>query len=241
MGDFLILIGIFGIIALFGGGGAYWIWLKTRTPKLTWEAEIYTLSDGIRSSVKDKKGNIISNLELRDLKFFMHDVVEKINVAEEGEIYRLQKLRKTISAVTNDYVEILGQNKRVIVLLQDNSCTLLKRGYDESIGRVVFQPMSYDRMSMIRSEMAIREDRLEGTKNILERILPWVVTGMLIFGMVGIAWVQVQGSLKMTELNLEGQTLISNALDELGQRMYNSSLTEAITEIPLGRQPLPIE
>lgn len=198
----LIVLGV-------GGAGAYLVWLKTRPKKEVWKAKVYQLSEGVREPKKDSEGNVISDVRLQELKPYAKDVIEKINKEAGIIVYRLQKLNKPVPAVTSDVVDYWGdENKEVMVLMVGDTLTLLKKGYDKKVGEIIFQPMPHDRINMIKSEMAIRKDRLQKEKDILQAITPWIVAGILMLGLVSISYVIIDGYIEVAEKN-EGMMTFS--------------------------------
>jgi len=191
------------IVSGLGGAGAYLIWRYTRPPKITWKAKVYQLGEGIKPPIKDAKGEIISDLQLSDLRPYTVDVLEKIEKDPGITVYRLIKLNKVTPAVTNDCVDYWGdKNKEVSILLDKGSCTLLKKGYDRTSG-VVFNPLSHSRINMIKGEMAIRKDRLRKEKDILQAITPWIVAGICMMGLVAIMYIGGNAAITMSENNKE--------------------------------------
>lgn len=214
LGTIIVTLVIIGV----GGGGAYILWLITRPKKLTWKAKIYQLGEGIKPPIRDKKGNILSDIKLSDLKPFAKDIVERIEKDPGITVYRLIKLNKIVPAVTSDVVEYWGsKDKEVSILCENDSYTILKKGYDRSAG-AIFRPMQSDRINMIKSEMAIRKDRLHKEKDILQAITPWIVTGICMLGLVGICYISVDGYLTMQEKMTAGQIEISKNLESISQR-----------------------
>jgi len=187
------------IVCGIGGAGMYFLWLKTRPKKITWNAKVYQLGEGVKPPVIDSKGKVLSDLQLKDLRPYTTDVVEKIEKEPGITVYRLLKLNKTVPAVTNDCVDYWGENrKEVNVLIDGETCTLLKKGYDSKAG-VIFNPLPYSRINMIKGEMAIRKDRLRKEKDILQAITPWIVAGICMMGLVAIIYIGVNGFITMSE------------------------------------------
>jgi hypothetical protein len=193
-----LIIAVTVIVGL-GGGGFYILWLMTRPPKMTWNALVYQLGEGIKPTPKDANGNIIPNLvnlKLSDLNPYCKDVIERIEKAKGITIYRLQMLNKVTPTVTQDCVDYWGpKDKQVSVLIDGDTCTILKKGFDRA-GGIIFSPMPHDRSNMIREEMSIAEERLKKPKDILEAITPWVITGICMLSLVamsyfmGNAWIE---------------------------------------------------
>ena len=209
MAHILNIVFITTLVIVIGGGLGYLIWIKTRPKKMTWKAYVYQLGDGIiPSKIVDGKP---TSIETKDLKPFMMDTLEKTEKDHGVEIYRLQKLNKTTPAVTSDCVDYWGQDRRYVnILLHEGNTTLLKKGYDTR-GRILFNPMPYERMNMIQNEISIKKDRLKPTKDILERISPWVIAGILIIGLVAIGYFTIQGFVEISD-NLGG------AIEEFGKQ-----------------------
>jgi hypothetical protein len=193
----------------------YVIWLKTRPVKETWDAEIYQLSEGVRPPKIDAKGNVISDLKLQDLRPYARDVLEKVEKAHGIVVYRLQKLNRTTPAVENDVVEYWGQgSKKVSVLYQRSGLTLMKKGYDKATGEMIFDPLPYSRINLIKNEMAIRKDRLQKEKDILEAISPWIVAGICMLGLVAIAYTLIQGWVELADKTVEIERVRTENLEK---------------------------
>jgi len=206
---YVILATLF--VSVTGGGVAYLIYVKTRPKKETWKAKIYQLGKGVTSPEKDKDGNIISDVSLKDLIPYATDTLEKVEKAHGITIYRLQKLNKATPAVESGVVDYWGAgNKEVHVLLEKGGCTLLRKGYDYKSGGIVFNPLTHSRINLIKSELAIRKDRLQKEKDILQAITPWIVAGIMVLGLVAIAYVMISGFVKISD-NLESTTNEYNA------------------------------
>jgi len=56
---------------------------------MTWDAKIYQLGDGVIPPPKDENGKIISNIELRDLRPYTKDVLERVERGKGITLYRL--------------------------------------------------------------------------------------------------------------------------------------------------------
>lgn len=204
------IVVILSIIFVVGGGGAYLIWVKTRPVKQIWNAKVYQLSKGVREPLKDKKGNIISDIKLQDLIPYARDTLEKVE-KEHGVVnYQLQKLKKTTPAPEDGTVEHWGKGiNEVSVLYHKDGCTLLKKGYDKLTGEEVFDPLPHSRVNIIKGEMGFRKNRLHEKKDILEAISPWIIAGICMMALLGIAYIEVEGMIKISE-NLESVMEESN-------------------------------
>jgi len=202
------------VVFLVGSGIGYLIWIKTRPKKLTWKCYVYQMGDGIIPGKKDKAGNLIT-ISLHDMKPYMTDTLERVEKDHGVEIYNLQRLNKTTPAVDANCVEYWGKDEKVVrAILVGASVTLLKSSYD-NLNNQVFIPMPYERMNMIKDEIAMRKDRTKPTKDILEKISPWVVAGILVLGLVSIAYFIGGSYVEMSENFKEGADKLDNSLENV--------------------------
>lgn len=203
------------VVLGIGGGIGYWIYIASRPKKMTWDAHVYQLGDGVVSPPKDSDGKIIADYRLSDLRPYAIDVAEKIDKKDGSTRYWLQKLKKAIPVVTADCVEKWGEKKWVRVLLEEDTCTLIKAGYDRKTGAQIFRPLPHDRITMINTEYDERKTRIEAAGDILSKITPWIVAGIAILGLVMMTYFQVQGMVKISENNLEAAKIISTKINAL--------------------------
>lgn len=143
--------------------------LVVKTKKVTgeWVADIYTVTN----SKKD-----IGKLSMKDLKFYGTDKLRKIEL-KGSVIYALLSLGKTTPSVTSDTEEIIGHDgkatkKRVKVLLDGDSCTLLQQGYVENT--IVFEAMSYDKNNQIQNDILVHEARHSKKESFWNQIAPFL-------------------------------------------------------------------
>jgi hypothetical protein len=226
MVEYMGLIITVVIVLGLGGGGGYLLWLMTRPPKMTWTAYCYQKGDGIKPQPKDDKGNFIpslSDIKLSDLKPFCKDVLERIEKAKGMTIYRLQMLNKVTPAVTQDVVHYWGPKEKIVhVLIDGDTCTLLKNGYSNSAG-VIFTPMPHDRSNMIREEMAIVEERLKKPKDILEAIMPMITIAICMVGLVALAYITGNSNIEVSKNIENGQIQAGDSLVEAA-KIYSQAL-----------------
>lgn len=230
------------VITLIGGGGAYLLYLRTRPKKEIWQAKVYQLMEGVRTPKVNKKGVVVSNIQLQDLKPYGEDTLERIKKGPgEIDIFRLQKLNKATPPVGTDVVEYWGKGKReVSILLLDSGVTLLKKGYDKLVGEIIYTPLPFSRINMIKSEMAIRKDRLHKEKDILQAITPWIVTGICVLGLIALAYVQVEGFVKMSEdLKISTGTIVEMQERLIKHQSSIAGIQQGVVQEPhdLGSQP----
>lgn len=212
--DYLMLAVIGFVVLCLGGGGGYWIWISTRPKKLIWKAKIYQLGDGILPPVLNK-GKMIANYRLADLKPFCDDVVEKVDNGNKGSYYWLQKLQKSVPVVTADCIEKWNEGELVKVLLEGDTCTLLKSGYDKNIGKQIFFPMPHERINMIKTEITERLARVDNKKDILLALTPFIVIGIAMLALVAIAYIDTQAALKINEINNKGFESTTRLLEKI--------------------------
>jgi len=240
MNMLILFISIF-LTAVLGGGGFLLLYLKTRPPVESWTIRIYQVSEGTRA-LKNSKGEKVYNLA--DLIPYRIDTVQKTSYGPGEEIYGLRILGKTTQAVEADMVENWGHNqKEVCGLLKDGTVTLLKKGYDKDIGAVIFTPLHRERIELIKSEIVQKQERLKQKKNLLQAITPWIVTGVLIIGLICIVYMQVSGSVQISENLEEGNKYFGDKYEK-SVNTLRDALKEIKTEaqVPnpnLGKQPKP--
>jgi len=188
------------VIMIIGGGLGYLIYLRTRPKKEVWKAQIYQLGKGVRPPVKDKDNNIISDIEVLDLIPYAKDVVEKIEKDPGIVIYRLQKMNKVCPPITSNVVDYWGEkDARIDLLLHDGEVAILDKGYNKTTGEKTFTPISQTKLNLIKSEMAIRKDRLRPTKDILSAITPWIVTAICMLGLISVAYMIISGFVDISD------------------------------------------
>jgi hypothetical protein len=231
---------IVAALALISLGIGYFIYLKTRPKKQTWRARVFQLGDGITEVVRDKGGNIISELKLKQLLPYCKDFIEKIE-KEGQDIYHLVGLNKTVGTVTNNVVNNWSKdNKEVDVLIDQENCVLLKGGWDEKTGTHIFRPMPSSRINLIKTEIITRKARLEEQKNAWENIIKFGMIILLVLGMVAISYITVNGYVKIgsmlsssTEKTIQIQKNISMDIRKMQDILLASQVTKPQTR-PVG-------
>ena len=214
---FILAFVITLVVLIVGGGIGYLIYVKTAPKKEIWKAKIYQLSDGVKNITIDKDGKIQGKLALKDLIPYTKDILEKVDKEPGITIFRLRKLNKPTPAVEAGCAEMWTDGKEVSVLYHDGSCTLLKQGYDTDQGNKIFTPLPHHRINNIKSEMAIRKDRIRKEKDILQAVTPWIVAGIAIIGLIFISYIVVEGLVKVSDNTLAIQEMID-------QRVYGNSI-----------------
>jgi len=239
MVNFLMIIPITVILTIVGFGVGYWFFIATRPKKMTWKARVYQLGEGVIPPLKDEKGKVVSEIKLRDLRPYTLDTLERVEKGKNLTLYRLLKLNRTTPQVTGDCIEYWGKDGReVSVLMESESCTILKKGYDIS-GSKVFRPLPYDKINMVKNEMAIRQDRLHKEKDILMALAPYATVAIAMTMLVAIVFLQVKGITAISEMQ-SGVADRSNEAMIKASENYASGLAtygNIPSKVPLTPQP----
>lgn len=218
-------------VTIVGGSVGYFIWVKTRPKKETWNAIIYEASEGTRQE---------GTIEYNDLIPYGKDIIEKIEHPEGGTIYKLKKINKPLPGVDGNIVEYWGPGlKNVYILKQNDTYTTLKRGFDGKKG-LIYQPMPHSKVNLIKSEIILRKTRIRKEKDILEAIAPWIIFGIGMMAMIGMIYISIEGFVRISA-NLN-EAAASNAgtiklIREMGCG-YQSSTTAEVGIQPEKTYPL---
>ena len=217
-------------VLVIGGGLGYMFYLKTRPKKQTWKAKVYTISDAIKSEAINKQGKIVKKLALKDLKPYSLDIIEKIEKKPGITVYRLQKLNKPVPPIDAELVENWGlEHKEVHVLYAGGECTLLKKGYEDEIGTEIYEPMPTDRINLLSSHLALKKNRLQNEKDILQAITPWIVAGMTMLALVGIVYIVVAGLIEINERASVALEKFSEQIIEIEEARQGKPLKPSVT------------
>jgi len=258
MGMFMAIV-VTALVTIIGGGIAYFFFMRTQPKKIAWTAYCYQLGEGVRNAKIDPRTKRpISELQLQDLRPYIKDVLVRIEEEHARTVHKLSRLNMTTNAVTADMVDLWGQEKYVHVLVHGDTATVLKKGYDQKTGNVIFQPMPRERMDLIKSEILIKKDRLKQKKDILQAITPWIVAGICILGLITITYMitdaysditkeQTAAEKYSADKQQEAAGLYREALSQLAREMNKVDFAEQVNqeieeEESLGRQdPPPLE
>lgn len=237
----LMVILITSVISFFSIGLGYFLFLKLSTKKQTWKAKVYQMSEGVKPPLRDNKGNILSTIELHDLIPFCEDIIEKIDREHGCTVYRLQKINKSVNEVTADIVENWGPGKReVCVLLQDNTATLLKRGYDNN-GRMIFEPLPREDIELIKSDMAIHKEKIRAQKNVWAAIAPYITIVASLITLVAAIYIISSAFIELGEQIQDSTALLSDNLVQASKLNKDAIVTSAAImgkgQTSLGLQP----
>jgi len=169
------------IIVAFGGGVGYFIWWKFMKPhRKNWNAVVYICGESTLN-VSDKSDTKLTTLEPY--------VLDKL-VYDDMKGFWLVGLGNSVSGINKDNINDWRKfhhkyGKFVEVLYKENSCTLLKSGYDLSLGMRIYKPMPYDRGNSLLADYHVKSKRYEEREGLLKQILSYIIIGILCFAIVG--------------------------------------------------------
>lgn len=199
--DILGLIMWAGVIIVLGGGGGAWLFFSTRKKKQFWTAKVYQLSEGTKKYI-DHDGDDNPEITLNDLRPYCKDTLIKTEEDYGVEVYSLKTLGLTCKGVTADDVDVWGKDdKEVSVLLVGTTATILKKGYDAKSGNMLFKPMPRERIDLMKAEILIKKNRMAEKKGLLEKVLPYITVGIVMFALVGISYTLGESYVKVSENN----------------------------------------
>lgn len=208
-------------------GLGYFLWIKTRPKSISWKADVYIEGGGKLEDITDSKGKKVGEqMQMKGIRPYTQDVIERIEKGHGKVIYRLVKLNKTTPEIDGDCVDYWGaDNKRVAVLIKGETCTILRKGFNpaaDSKGNLVFDPMPYEKVNMITNQMAIKRDNIFKEKDVLAAVLPYVAVVAAVIGLVAIGWVMGKSYVDMSENFKEAQAHNDEALIEASQTMADA-------------------
>jgi len=237
IGLMLATLGTVGVASIVG----YIIWVKTRAKKMSWKAFVFQLSDAVYPPTLGRKGEVVSDLDLSDLKAFGTDTLVREDLDKGITVYRLSTLNKSTGDVTPDAVwNLPGVGKCVNVLYHGDSCTLLKGAYARKTGKMIWNPMPYDRTNALKNDIAIRKARIGKKKDVLAQLLPYVAIVVGIFGIIGLAYIAGDSFVKMSKEATKQAELLSEGEKHIADRLasiYGKPSVPGAGEGSLGPQP----
>lgn len=251
MNTFLQAIIVSFFVIVVGGGIGYLIYLQFRRKKQKWKAVVYKLSDAVFSFQRDKAGKIIDDIELNKLSPFAVDTLIK----DDNKLY-LHSLGKTVSEVgadsINDLRSVIPEEKKglfgifksgnkfgryVEILYQEDTCTILRTGYDKRTGAKVFRPMPYDRSNALTNDYALKKRRYEETKDGWIQALPWITAVIALIAIVVVAVLMTNSFTKMSESQVEVAKLIYGGTGKNLAELQSQDTASAPEAHNLGAQP----
>lgn len=183
------------------------IYRAGRKKAKTWNVRVYGVSTAERI-IRDDKGDKIAikrkgdktaqPLKLQNLDLLGIDVLKKINT-KKGVIFELQKLGKTVPAPNIEDEVKLDKMSEINVIYDGNSSTILKPGYNRQSGELIYQPVPYDTVTMMINDMQTKKDRKKAKTTMLQAILPYVAIVMGFLAMIAIAYISIEGQVKISQ------------------------------------------
>ena len=192
-------------ISIIVFGFAFWMRNKNKPKRVGYAAEVYRK---------------VGTGEKVELKLFENDFLimrkRAVNV-KDWELEKLGLLLTTEPSAENIYEK--GKIKYVKILYDQGKIALLKPPKDDTKNDVeVFESYDYDKNAYCELRRVYEKKRLKDKKNPLEIISKWVMMALLMFGMIGIAYVmsdgyviQSENMLKASENYIIGAEIFSNA------------------------------
>ena len=197
----VLIISIVLVIGL-GGGVAFLIFFKFKPKRKSWYADCYRVGDGEVPPPKDKDGNFIHPLSLKELRPYSKDVIEKQELKKGVINYKLKKLQLMTPEVKPEHEEFWGEEKsQVSVLMDGESCRLMTKGYDVKSGTIIFVPTPADQLNLIKGEIIDRQSRLADEATTMQAITPWIVTGICMVALIVIVYLQGKAYIETAEIN----------------------------------------
>lgn len=211
----------------------YFIWYKTRPKKKTWKAYVWKKSDSFVPPVKNKKGEKVNQGELKDMRFYGIDTIEKTENKQGSTIYRLQKLNKTIPEPKGDaeLEDVINNSNQgfVNVLYDNDSCTIIRAGYDEETGRQIWEPLPYDMVTSLKSDINTRKQRFQNKKDLLQQLAPYVMGILVIIGMIAVVYFVADAGITMSENFVKSTEKFTESQEKMHKKL-RQTLTDLYNE-----------
>ena len=186
----VVLVSAVGIFLVFNE-----VILKKKNKSSLYLAEIYGLRPGVHS-----KGGI----EFRDLVYLKEDKLRKVEYPDKT-VYELLGSGKTTPAVEVDSMDKVTRNgkivRRVRVLVEGDSCTLLKASYSKKAGDMMFKPVPYDTMTSISNDMYVKGRRYKTKADIWAKITPIISILLSIITVIAVVVIQGNTMVKVAKEN----------------------------------------
>jgi hypothetical protein len=178
---------ISSIILVVAGGLGYLMWHFFMKPhRLTWPAIVYMKSEAkLKTEYVDQstsKDAVINDLN-RLVPFY------KDKVVYDGEKFFLAKLGYVLPGVEidaiNDWRHFHHKLGRFLEVLKDqDSCTLMKSGYDANIGMKIYRPMPFANSVSLMGNLELRLRRRMEKQSLLQQIFTWILIVVLIIAII---------------------------------------------------------
>lgn len=201
-------VGVIITIAILSFGVAAWMFKKSKPKKVGYQARVY------------KKVGTGADA---DIQLYTKDYLVKLTPAIGITKWKLEKtglfLPREPSA---EVINVEGNEKVVDLLLDHSKIAILKKGYDTTKDKLIFESYDFDKHAFCELKRAYHIKRLDNNKNPLEYITKWIVVALTMFGLVAISYVQAEGWVNSSENNklasentLKAANIQANATKEL--------------------------
>lgn len=233
-----LLIAI-AVVVLVGGGGAVFLYLKSRPKVQSWNAYVYQLGEGKRDLTKIIDNKTVSHLTLKDLIPYAEDILVKKDIDVGKTVYELKSLGISTNPVNADDVKVWGTKKIVHVLIHKGTATILKTGYDVDSGEIIFSPLPREQIELVQSQIILQMSRLKKDKNTLAALTSWVVVGISMIALVAVAYFMGQGVIKSSEINADAFKLMAEKNKESAE-LYREAIREISSGVTTVKSSTPV-
>jgi len=196
MGSTLVwlVVGIF-LALVFGIGIVYYVYkLLIDDNQVKWKANVYAASEATYNTIKDKDGKDVEVGELSDLVPIGKDELVRETKEFGVTIFKLRKYGKTTGEVKANNITTWKENQEVDVLIDGDNATLLTKGYNKGISKLIFNPMPRERMDMLSQQVIVKKEKLHRQqKNIWEMLSPYFAIVMAFIITMGTIFFAING------------------------------------------------
>jgi len=236
---------IAGVILFGAMGAAYFIFLKSRPKKITWDAKIFERSGSMENYVT-KDGKKMDAIPTESIRLIGTDIIEKVDMGKGLSPYRLQKYNAPIPEILAKHTQILPNGRKEVWVLKDGeSFSLMTPGVDQE-SRMVFRAADYDLSNMMLNQYHIKMSRLAHKKDTAKALMSLIGIIIVCAALVacaysiGGAWTEsLQSQEKIAKINLESTENIQQGLLNIGKSVQGLGCMQSEVKTDLGRQAVP--
>lgn len=240
VGSVIVGIILFGVMGI-----AYFIFIKSRPKKVTWNARIFERSGSMEDYVT-KDGKVIDAIPTESLRLIGTDIVEKVDMGKGLSPYRLQKYNAPLPEILAKHTHILPSGQREVWVIKDGeSFSLLTPGVDKS-SRMVFRAADYDLSNMMLNQYHIKLNRLAHKKDTAKALMSLIGIIIVCAALVacaysiGGAWTEsLENQKEIAKINEEASNNIQEGLIEIGKSVQGLGCMQSEIKTDLGRQAIP--